>query len=111
MSAHNSPFDRFLGRLLPKPLSVKLLKAADYSGQPVIYLIYWRVVSPRSILGPFRSGIIAAALVISFAALAGAQNLTTNGNFETGPFDSNGTVTRWTASTNLIANTNEGGLL
>jgi hypothetical protein len=54
--------------------------------------------------------LVTVAFVLSFASSLGAQNLVTNGNFETGPFDLNGTVTDWTASAH-VTNTNEAGAI
>src|SRR5689334_1343409 len=57
--------------------------------------------SPRAIL---------VALALAWSSLAQAQNLVTNGDFESTPYDTLGTVTSWTvtASTGSVKEAAEG---
>ena len=57
-----------------------------------------------------RSVFSAVALTLLFASLIDAQNLAINGDFETGPFEMNGTLTSWMATAQVV-NTDEGGLI
>src|SRR6266404_5682850 len=53
--------------------------------------------------------LIVIALGLTCSSLAQAQNLVTNGDFETAPYDTNNTVTSWTVTgSGVVVDTAEG---